>query len=416
MIWSLSFFIALVLVFAGYLVITFLARPIFVGGAAVASQEDLSKSRILLVGIEYNYSGAEIHLITLYKLLRKNGYHAVLLVPVNSKMVNYLNELGLPYYQSYALAFDFLRPLYHFILQRCLHKICIIHKISIIHSNNRTAMQDILAIKKQLSIKTVLTYHVLDPFATHKIKNTDAVVSVNPYEGMAYFEEENRKHSLNIRHIVHIPPLCESERFLLYVPTESRAVFFKKHFGLTLNFYPIITVVAQFYQDLSIKNHPMFLQVIHTLIYEKDKPVYVMLAGSGPRKAYLENLVKELSLQKFVHFLGFTDKIAGILHHSDMLVLPSGCEAFGMVYFEAGLMHKPSIGAYQTGAEAIIVHEKTGLLFKHNDAADLTKKIERLIDDKAFAQQLGNNAYEHIMRHFSSEVIFKKYEELYKII
>jgi glycosyltransferase involved in cell wall biosynthesis len=96
-----------------------------------------------------------------------------------------------------------------------------------------------------------------------------------------------------------------------------------------------------------------------------------------------------------------------------VFVLSSRNEASPLVYREAGLMRKPAIGATETGAQAIILNEKTGLLFKNNDAQDLANQIERLLDNPEWARELGNNAYQHIIKNFLPEAIFEKYKELY---
>ena len=123
---------------------------------------------------------------------------------------------------------------------------------------------------------------------------------------------------------------------------------------------------------------------------------------------------KKLGVDHCVHFVGFSQEIPEVLYHSDIFVLTSNWEAFGIVYLEAGLMKKPAIGAYQTGAQDTIIDGKTGLLFKNNEVDDLVEKLEILIQNPELQKKMGQQGYDHVAAHFLNQTKLKKLEALYQ--
>ncbi len=355
-----------------------------------------------------------MHTVGLYNKLRQKGYHTVILVAEASKFDHYLTAQQIPHYTTRAYNFrnGFWRPFYHVVLKNNMRFICKKENISTITCNCTPEVSDAMAIKKACSVQVVFTRHCVKLPRNKYIRKVDALLAVDKDAALT-LSHKNIHEKLGIGHISFVPPMFDATPHLTYQPQEDRGTFFKENFGITIGDYPVITMVANFYENLAHKNHPLLFNAIRILIHDKKQPVHVMLAGDGVRRKYLEDLAKKLDIETFIHFLGFTKNVAGVLHHSDALVHTSGFEAFGIVYLEAGLMHKPSIGALKTAAEHIIEHEKTGFLFKNNDANDLASKIAQLVNNKELIHRLGSNAYNHIMKNLSPDVTFAKYEEIY---
>lgn len=408
---SFSIFVAIIVI---GLYLCSISQPKFFIGTNNNVVIDQSKSRVLVICLSDCFGGQEVHALEHYKMLLEHGYNTSMLVPYHSLLHQKLQKLGLSHYTSHVTWFEkYLRPLYHAILTKTLNNIFKQNQFDIIHCNSRQETHNAIKIKKSHPVHIVYTRHVPDEFAIEKIRGIDAVAVVSTHM-LSYIEKENAQRNLDIKCVTYIPPFFNAQPFLIFQPTESRSDFFKKYFSINLTSAPIITMTANFYQNLMHKNHPLLFQAIKILVHDKKKPVQVMLAGDGTRKKYLQKLAQQLNLTDHIHFLGFTDNIPGLLYHSNIFVLSSSQEAFGLSYLEAGLMKKPSIGATQTGAEFIIVHENTGLIFKNGDAANLAQQIERLIDNPAWARELGKNAYQHVITHFLPQASFAKYEALYQ--
>lgn len=376
---------------------------------------DLSKPRILLLNITNALGGQEMHTLTLAKMLHNKGYHVSLLIPYGGKLGALLAEHNIQYYQTHAQACKIIRPLYYRTLARSIQQVCTQENIGIIHCNNPFEIRAAQMAIKAHPAKVLLTLHGQELSALTKIKNIDALVLVNQTL-VAPVIEANSSQNQQIKAIHCIPPFFNIDQLQAYKPTTLRREFFKQTYDINVEHDPIITMIGNFYTNILYKNHPLLLKAIHTLVYKKQKKIHVMLAGNGERLEETKKLAQELNLTSHVHFLGFTNKIPDLIHHSDIIALTSSLDACPLVLMEAGIMNRPTIAAYGTGGQSIIVHGKTGLLFKNGDVDDLVAQLETLLDKPLWAQQLGLNAHDHIMKNFSPASIFSQYEKLYQSV
>ena len=164
------------------------------------------------------------------------------------------------------------------------------------------------------------------------------------------------------------------------------------------------------------KNHQLMFKALHKLVYEKKKPINLLLCGQGYREKYLRTLAKNLKIEKYIYFLGFTYKRIEIMYHSDIKALTTKDEAFGIVLMEAALLKKPLIGTKGTGMENVIKHENTGLLFEKENVCDLVNQIEKMIDNPELQKKYGMNAYKHVKESLLSNSLMKKINIFYQQI
>ena len=131
-------------------------------------------------------------------------------------------------------------------------------------------------------------------------------------------------------------------KFLNFNPTESKVDFFRKNFNVYIDNHPVICMIANLFK---YKNHELLLNAIANLIHKDKILVEIFLAGDegDVSQASLQQLASNLKISKHVHFLGFTKLIPELLYYSDIKVLCSKKEAFGIVLMEAALMKKPII-------------------------------------------------------------------------
>ena len=174
-------------------------------------------------------------------------------------------------------------------------------------------------------------------------------------------------------------------------------------------------MIAAFYKQSRWKNHQLLFRAVRKLI-DQGTPLQVMLAGSGEKMADMQKLVRKLQLTEYIHFLGQTNLIPELLYHSDITLLTSKEESFGMVLAEGALMKNALIGTRGTGMEAIIKHEHTGLLFESDNLDDLVSQIKRILNDHSFAKKLGENAYEHVLENLSTNASMKKLNTFYDAV
>ena len=115
--------------------------------------------------------------------------------------------------------------------------------------------------------------------------------------------------------------------------------------------------------------------------------------GEGEKKTYLENLCKELSLQKKVIFKGMNQDNYTVMKQADIFVLSSRYEGFPNVLAEAMACGLPVISFdCPSGPSEMIVDEKNGLLISKINDEELAKGIQRLMMDESLAKELGKEA------------------------
>ena len=164
------------------------------------------------------------------------------------------------------------------------------------------------------------------------------------------------------------------------------------------------------------KNHQNILMTIKNLLPKFPKLKYVSV-GDGDEKNNLENLKKELGLDKEVSFVYKTneqEKVA-LLEQSDLFVMPSivykkSVEGFGISYIEAACYSKPSIGGVFGGEADAIINGKTGYLCDGNDLNALYETLLKTLENNNY-KKLGSQALE-FSKNFSWVQVIKKYIEL----
>ena len=402
-----------------------LTTPIYTPGKAYPI--DPTKPSIVITHIPNNFGGIEGHIMQLYKRLVASGYPATLVMGDCPQLTQQLDHEQLSYYVlPYMRRLGLLcRRLSYVVLERELQPICTQHQARIIHANSYHDAIAARAVARTLGIKSAVTLHGhWAPTPTGQaphycIDNLDAVVCVNPFTLNDYVAARDaRKKPTNIT--CWIPPLFNVEKFEAFTPmSNDRTQYFKNSFGLSVDHEPVITMVANFYTDPMQKNHGLLIKAVNILVHQKKIPLKVILAGSaetGSNKRRLQELQQQVTHYKLdanIHFLGFVENAAELMHHSDIVMLSSAREGMPLVLVEAGFLQRPTVGASDTGTAVIINHEKTGLIFKNNDVNDLVLQLERLIQDPAWAQQLGRQAHAYVNEKFHPDRSFAQYEDVY---
>jgi glycosyltransferase involved in cell wall biosynthesis len=126
---------------------------------------------------------------------------------------------------------------------------------------------------------------------------------------------------------------------------------------------------------------------------------YLIFAGDGPLRATLEQRARDLGITDRVRFLGFVNQTAlpGVYVASDLLVLPSDYEPFGLVVNEAMLCSRPVVVSDRIGARYDLVREgETGSVFPCGDVAALAETLRSLLSDRSRLDQMGAAAKERM--------------------
>ncbi len=146
----------------------------------------------------------------------------------------------------------------------------------------------------------------------------------------------------------------------------------------------------------------------------KEIPSKLILIGDGPDRSDCERLTRELDLQKEVYFLGKQDGLPEILGASDLFIMPSQSESFGLAALEAMSCGLPIISTSVGGLPELNLHNETGFIAEILDVDRMAKySIDLLTNEKKY-KEFSKNARNRAVNVFEKNIIVPQYEELYK--
>ncbi len=169
-------------------------------------------------------------------------------------------------------------------------------------------------------------------------------------------------------------------------------------FGLVANLYPV-------------KNHISIIEALADL--HKDKKfAHLVLVGDGELRKELELKVDNLNLGKYVHFLGARSDIENILDSIDVFVLASYTEGLSNALLEA-MASKKAVIASRVGGNVEVVEDGVDGLLVTTESSSIANAMKKLIDSKGLRDEMGENAFNHIVRQFSLEQMLTFYTSIF---
>lgn len=147
---------------------------------------------------------------------------------------------------------------------------------------------------------------------------------------------------------------------------------------------------------------------------QKKVPARLVLVGDGPDRSETERLARELGVHEDVIFLGKQDGLAEILSSSDIFLLPSQSESFGLSALEAMACGVPVISSSVGGIPELVRHNETGFIAEFGDINRMAKyAIDLLTNDKKY-KVFSDNCLKLANKTFAKEKIVPKYMEYYE--
>lgn len=139
----------------------------------------------------------------------------------------------------------------------------------------------------------------------------------------------------------------------------------------------------------------------------------LIIVGEGVGMENIEQLIEHYKLKDKVKLLGNINKLNHILCISDLFLLPSKLESFGLAALEAMSNSVPVISSNTGGLPEVITHGFSGFLENVGDVESMSNRAIELLSDEVRLKQFKKNAYEDSKR-FSKEKVIPKYISLYK--
>ncbi len=181
----------------------------------------------------------------------------------------------------------------------------------------------------------------------------------------------------------------------------------KEQFGISSD-EKVLIHVSNFRK---IKNLPDIIEAFIKIRHQM--PAKLLLVGDGPEKHRVMEQVKQSPYKQDVLFLGKQENIAELFAISDLKLLLSEKESFGLVLLEAMACGVPGIGTAIGGIPEVIDHGVNGYLVKEHDTDAVAAYAIELLQDEKKLQQFREAAIEAAQTKFCSDKIIEQYEQLY---
>lgn len=192
--------------------------------------------------------------------------------------------------------------------------------------------------------------------------------------------------------------------FERFKPTDKN--HFKK--ALAPDGEPILTHVSNFRKVKRVDD----VVKVFARIYQ-EKPCKLLLIGDGPERRNVEETCREIGLCHEVRFLGKQDAVEEILNISDLFILPSANESFGLAALEAMACKVPVISSNAGGIPEINIHGETGFLSEIGDTEDMAKNALKILKSEETLERFKMNALAQAKR-FDIQNILPQYEAYYE--
>jgi N-acetyl-alpha-D-glucosaminyl L-malate synthase BshA len=170
----------------------------------------------------------------------------------------------------------------------------------------------------------------------------------------------------------------------------------------------IITHISNFRK---VKRIPDIIAIFNKI--QKEIPAKLMMVGEGPEKEKAEHLCRELGIQDKVIFFGNSNEIDTILCQTDLFLLPSKTESFGLVALEAMACGVPVISSNAGGLPEVNKDGFSGYLSEVGDVDGMANNAMKILKEDAVLTEFKKNAL-ITAQQFDIKKILPLYEDLYQ--
>lgn len=367
--------------------IAIVCYPTFGGSGVVATE----------LGISLANRGHEVHFVTYRQ-------------PVRLELLNnsiYFHEVHVPeyplfHYQPYELALS--SKLVDTIK---LHNIDLLHVHYAIPHAYAGYMAKKMLEEEGIYIPMVTTLHGTDitlvgkhpfykPAVNFSINQSDVVTSVSESLKQGTLEIFDIKNEIEV-----IPNFIDKNKYKTSFTDCQRSTMAKEG-------ERIVTHISNFRK---VKRIPDVIRVFNEI--QKEIPAKLIMVGEGPEKEGAERLCEDLGIGGKVIFLGNSNEIDKILCFSDLFLLPSQTESFGLAALEAMINKVPVISSNTGGIPEVNVHGVTGFLSDIGNIEEMASNAIHILGDDKILEKFKTNAVKEAEK-FDILKILPLYEEVYE--
>lgn len=166
---------------------------------------------------------------------------------------------------------------------------------------------------------------------------------------------------------------------------------------------------------VGFKGHTYLIQAMSHL-NKIQSGTGLVIAGSGELEASLKNQVHELGLSDKVFFAGYSKEVIKWMYNSDVVLVPSISEGFGVVFLEAFNCKRPVVSWDVPAGNELMEHQQTGFLVEAYDTEKLAIQLSDILNHPKEAAKVGANAYRMLMKDYSLERMTSETLSIYKTL
>ena len=351
-----------------------------------------------------NYAGTEAHVLTLLRSLDRDLYSPALLCRPSTVLHERAQAAGIPCYPGGNLA-DMVRLLRQ-------ERFALIHA----HDGNSKLHAVLAARLARTGTHVVATQHFVQPAYTQRggwkgrvAKSihyaVNGLVTAHIAVSRAVLEAALERREVRETEVTVIP------NGIIIPDAVSPATISAKRTELGIPAsVPVIATVARLSPEKGIAS---LLQAVAELRRSSPK-FHLLIIGEGDLHSRLETEAATLDLQEQIHFLGFRPDVLDWVASSDIFVLPSLAEPFGIALVEAMALSKPTVAVCIGGPLEIVENGVTGLLVPPADPHSLAQAIQRLLEHPEQARTMGQAGQRRAAEHFSAAAMARRTEAVYR--
>lgn len=375
--------------------------------------------KILHLIFSEQIAGAEKYLLDLLPGLKDEGFdcHLLCVCPTEAKhkFAGYCEELK----SKGVKATLFTGKVSGFLsVARKINQYLIENNIAHLHSH--LFKSDLLAVtvkklfnKKLFLISTKHGYQekYLTTYPVHKGK-----IIRNAYYYIAKYLSHNINEQLTVSKVM-------SDIYFNLKITPQRMKYI--YHGINLSSLPVATDTIQYRigspqliivgRIEEVKGHQYLFEAMPAVI-QKYPDVKLLVLGNGMLKQKLIDMVKAAGMEKNILFFGFQQDPYSYMAQSDIIVLPSMFESFGLVYIESFALKVTVIGFDAPACNEIIVNNETGILVPMFSSDSLAEKIICLLQDPAERKRMAENGYAKYTSYYNTERMIKETADWYRYV
>lgn len=273
------------------------------------------------------------------------------------------------------------------------------------HSTSAHLAQQIVGDKR---LKIITTLHGtdirlvgMDPsyygVTKYSIENNNGITAVSAYLARVTLEEFKIENTIEV-----IPNFVDTDRFKRKDSLINRINYADPE-------EKIITHVSNFRSPKRITDVVRIFKKISDKVTAR-----LLLVGEGPDMGIAMELVNHFHLTSRVRFLHMIDPVENILSVSDLFLLPSGSESFGLAALEAMSCGVPVVASDVGGIPELVEHGECGFLAPVTDVDQMSEYGINILKDKNLWKRLGERGRQIALEKFQDEKIVSRYEQYYE--